>query len=330
MLRAAVNRTAVLPAGLLLLTTTAVLALLAAGCEEKEQQRIYDQDEIERYLYEATDARGLFRVEDLIPADTFELPWEPGVRYVQRMDSTERVITMLLSQIDKPHKVETLPYFARTGEVIIDDFLYLTVTRITDTDTTAEAETRAINRYAYFVKQGDDSQRFSGWKLYGYNGGYSVMDFNAYSYVTMQPQGGATRLAGADAYQRFDYLWVDTIYDEQNAVYKDTVYAASTGQRYIKVEEFAEIGLGDSLYFESEWDRQYHHLIAARTDAGYEVIPMEPVDATQKSGTVHTAAVNPEVWNCLSIQEWIRRQIPNSNDFTVRWAVWTVPYRVPQ
>lgn len=315
----------------------ALAALLLAvvglgGCDEPEVLPVDDESELRRYLYESEDGLDLFRATDLFVEQPFVDPFNTLDTLIQVVDSTWRDIeTLRIVDYARGNYryVELLPFPARDAELIVYDFYRIITKRIAGADTTAVDTTqRALTRYAYFVKMGDDSQRFKGWKLYGYNGGESTIDIGSVVYISIRDEGGGTFLGGNDAYERFDVRILDTNSVTQEEVLLD----GATYFSYRRVNDIENVTLGDSLILSSDWNKFYSLLVNARTDAGFTLEQMEPMLQPVQSYGFRTASVNPHLWNVIFMQEFLRVRIPQTDPpiYTYKWAGWTIPYRVPQ
>ena len=302
------------------------------GCDEEEVLPVNDEDELRRYLYESEDGLDLFRAADLFVEQAFVDPFNTNDTLIQVVDSTWRDIeTLRIVDYARGNYryVELLPFPARDAELIVYDFYRIITKRIAGTDTTAVDTTqRALTRYAYFVKMGDDSQRFKGWKLYGYNGGVSTTDVGTSAYISIRNEGGGTFLGGNDAYDEIDVRILDTNF----TTYEEVLINGTTFNQYRRIADIVDVALGDSLMLSIDWNKFYGMLVNARTDAGFTLGQLEPLQQPEQSYRLKTASANIHLWNVIFMQEFLRVQIPQTDPpiYTYKWAGWTIPYRVPQ
>jgi len=302
------------------------------GCDEGEVLPVDDEEELRRYLYESEDGLDLFRATDLFVEQPFIDPFNTNDTLIQVIDSTWRDIeTLRIVDYARGNYryVEVLPFLARDAELIVYDFYRVITKRIAGADTTVVDTTqRALTRYAYFVKMGDDSQRFKGWKLYGYNGGESTIDIGSSVYVSIRDEGGGTFLGGNDVYDNIKVRILDT----NLTTYEEVLINGATYYWYRRVGDIEDVTLGDSLIVSSDWNKFYSLLINARTEAGFTLAQMEPMLQPEQSYGFKTAENNVHLWNVIFMQEFLRVKIPQTDPpiYTYKWAGWTIPYRAPQ
>ena len=197
---------------IVVLVSFGLLAL--AGCEEREVPPIEDQLSLESYIYGSEDCRELLRTDDLFLEDEYTIPFDSAV-YKMIVDSMHTRLELDI-HMDTPKYDSLRRFWYRTSheydypslkgtywdaEAIIDDRFFVRTLRIIDNDTTEKATERVITRYAYFIKIGDDSRPYLGWKLWGYNGGAPYS-----SAMEVRSEDGAVFRGDNLGYSQFEYL----------------------------------------------------------------------------------------------------------------------------
>ena len=305
-----------------------ILVGLFWGCEEEpEMYHIYHQDEISRYLAETEEGRDLFRIDNLFAGDTFTIPLDDSAYYRILVDSVQRTMEFLVTPDSVLKDFDGLS-LKRDAEVIIDDIFHTRTLRITPADTSETREARAVTRYAYFRKIGDDSRPYVGWKLYGYNPGSPKGAVR----VTVRTEGGSEFPGDTVAwpYDRYRYLAHHTLPGGgEFTQWEESRY------KYIELSGIANIGDGSRLVINTRGvaNRSYYQLMSAATDGGWRNSVAHRPDSGHYLDTLKTPANNQRLWNLIFLQEYWRVRIPGgtgSDSMAVYSHGWCVPYRVPQ
>jgi len=330
---------------LMIAAAVIVAALLAAGCSEKDVPIVVDNEVIRQYMENSSDARELFDRTNLMLQTEYTVSADPGAVFKIVIDSTKRRYDMnihvdttyLDTAFFPPPGVSPYQYHRERhifpaplgelwdGEVIVDDFYYVRELRIVGTDTTETPRTRAVTRYAFFLKLGHDGQPYRGWKLWAFNGGGPSTGL-----VTINADNDTTFYGDLRGYQPIQYMVVN---ENLTTGAVDTSYRSTQGA-YMRLDRLPVIDKGIPLYIscpEVE-SRSYYRLTTALTDSGFEQMPMDRVSSTQYVDTVQIAAQNSRIWNLLFMQNVTRIQEPLSDPprYVYYWDGWCVPYRVNQ
>ncbi len=163
-----------------ILIIAALTILFTAGCEEIEIFPFSDEVEIERYLVDDDLGKIFFSVEHLKQDQRFDYPLDVNAYYVDLYDSLDREVISYFRLKDYVTGYtdawqEFGPPFgsSQDAEVEVRDRVYGRTIRIEGVDTTIvkDLTIREIKRHGYFMKLGDDGQRFSGWILRAFSGG---------------------------------------------------------------------------------------------------------------------------------------------------------------
>ena len=321
-------------------TLVATGLLTLAGCEEKEVPPVEDLSSLESYIYGSEECRDLYRTSNLFLEDEYSIPLDSAI-YKTIVDSMHRSVELDI-YMDTP-KYDSLRHFwYRTSheydypslkgtywdaEAIIDDRFFVRTLRMIDNDTTEKAVERVVTRYAYFIKIGDDSRPYLGWKLWGYNGGAPHLSAR----MEVRSQDGAVFRGDNFGYDEFRYI----IHWENLSNGDTTCRVGSSDHRYMRVDQLGVIEDGSELYLDGSniENESYYQTVSALTDSGYHLHMMNRPDSSHYVDTVKTPDNNPLLWNLLFFQEWQRYEIPGNlppDTIGTNWHGWCVPYRVPQ
>lgn len=167
---------------LLALVLTALVGL--SGCSEKETTVIVDADEIIRYIGETEDTRELFRTSGLINPDNYSVPFDSGMfrdsllrhaRLIQVFLVPLKVVNMSGDSVpNDPDRIyaEYGGYIGRVRECLakVEDKFTIQTSRTYADTTLFDTAVLTLERYAFFLKLGDDNKPYVGWTLWGYNG----------------------------------------------------------------------------------------------------------------------------------------------------------------
>ena len=275
------------------------------GCEERE---VFSPDyggELKQYLIDTEEGRELFRTAGLIAENPYTLPYDMAV-YRDFVDSTWR-------SVDIPDSVY-LYDFGIYGElpaveVSVTDIFFVTTLRILETDNAPETtrifSEREVNRYGYFVKQGDDSKPFLGWKLWAFN---SLGRYEQPVNLSVKTADGVNTLAAALA---------DYTYD-----------APGSSLLFVLLTDINNLSNGDTLVFNvsprPDIPMDYFHLVTAETNSGFVTQTMDRIDDQNWVDTIVTPSPNPRLWNVIFVQSFLT---PPSFQYIRGWCI---PYRIPQ
>jgi len=168
------------------LTAAAAMAAglgLLAGCGEKDVPYIIDSDEITRYINEVAEARELFRTSGLINPGPYAVPFDSAEFYdsvVTRRRSMEIHLVPLKILGPSGDSIPNDPdriyadhgYLGRVRESVVrvEDRFTIQTSRVYSDTTLQDTTIFSLNRYAFFLKLGDDMRPYVGWVLWGFNG----------------------------------------------------------------------------------------------------------------------------------------------------------------
>jgi len=322
------------------------LVVVVTGCEEEDVPFVVDDEEIARYINNSEDARGLFRVDGIYPAQPYTMPFDPGAGYIDVIDSTAREID-IDAHVDTVRKFQTADGFVEYyrlidafpspigekwhAEAIVDDFFYGRRLRIEGTDTTAVPFTRVLTRYGFFLKLGSDQQEYFGWKLWAFNGGGPESG----TFIIDTDNNGTFRgdLAG---YNSFEYTRYRIVLSTNRPGGGESIdsSAGHTQYAYKRLDELPALSDGVNFYLDANDVSTDSHLrlVSAETNSGFELFAMDKVTEDRYVDSIATRNNTSRLWNLLGCQEYRRVQIPGSNppQYTLEWNTWVVPYRIPQ
>ncbi len=309
---------------------------LTLGCSEKEVPYVIDDEEILRYLNESGDARELFRTDNLFGVEEYAVAGDTAI-YKIIVDSMKRRID-LDTHVDTVRKFEVggaVEYYRLRhvypvlGEIpgdceaTIDDIYYVRNLRIAGTDTTVTRAARAVNRYGFLLKLGNDFQAYRGWKLWAFSGGEA---------------SGSMVITAADEEFRGDNadLELVTFTEIRESLTNGgtSEYASGTRHRYRRLDRLASLPAGSILYLNC-YDTEpvsYARLVTADVESGPRLRSMAPTGTHRYVDTLQTPSPNPRLWNLLFMQDYQRIPIPGSipQEYTYDWVGWCVPYRTDQ
>jgi len=169
---------------LLLMAAMAISALAAViGCSEQEVPYVIDADELTRYLREVGIAKELFRNSGLINSTPYTLPSDSATYYdslvtMRRSFDVHLVPLKILgpngdSIANDPDRIYAdHGYLGKVRESVVrvEDRFTIHITRVYPDTTLHDTTLLILNRYAFFLKLGDDTRPYVGWVLWGFNG----------------------------------------------------------------------------------------------------------------------------------------------------------------
>ncbi len=294
---------------------------LMVGCEDdREVFDFYDHDELVRYIHE--DATGLefFRTAGLIPSDPYTKPFDEGAVYRDFVDSIDRWYDVFPTPDSVDKDFGSPLWIVDDAEMIVEDLFFVRIQRIAGTDTSYVNQGRLLRRLGYFLRLGSENQRFSGWKLHGFNGGAP----GSGTLMEVTKEDGTTFRGDNIGFDEFRYVQYITIrYQTENgqwAIRTDTLVRYSRWA-YRPLEDIAVVTKGRRLVFTSSFvrDNSVYQLMTADTNSGSTLQVMHGPQNAGYVDTVFTPAVNPRVWNLVFVQEFKATDRPGD--------IWCVSYR---
>jgi len=296
-------------------------AALMVGCgDEPEVYNVYDYDELIRYVHDDPTGREFFRTEGLIPDDPYAKPFDEGAVYRDFVDSIDRWYDVFPTP-DSVDKDFGTPYgIVDDAEVIVKDLFFVRIRRVAGTDTSYKHQGRLLTRLGHFLRLGSESQRFSGWKLHGFNGGSP----GSGTLMEVTKENGTTFRGDDIGFDEFRYIQYMTVRyqteDGKWAIRTDTLVRYSR-YAYRPLDDIATVPKGQRLVFTSDLvaTNSVYQLITADTDSGCTLQVMHGPDNARYVDTVWTPAVNSRVWNVVFVQEFKATDRPGD--------IWCVPYR---
>jgi hypothetical protein len=289
------------------LLTVIVLSVCLFACSEKDVPYVIDEDEIARYLAEDSEARELFRSDNLIISAPYRTPLDDATYYDSLMSQDREMLFVVMDS--------TVDYaelgWLREAMVFVNDKFQVRTLRISGEDTTEYDHQRLLSRTAFFLKLGDDAHDYVGWKLWGLG---KPKGYAPPVSVTVTPDSGFP-------YAGDTSLYVDTPY----AVHR----RADSAFKYVKLSDIQYVPKGSRLIVTTEHDypgsdpRRYYHLISAAEDSGFMTRPMTQIDRLHYIDTIKTPDTNKVQFNIVMMQSFV--------DTTFQlYKAWIFPYRVYQ
>ncbi len=150
------------------LCAAAVIAL--PGCDEEEVFTVSQEEELERFITDSEEGRELFRIHDLVAAGSYTYPNNDTV-YTDSLISSSRNIVVMASR-DSLIDLDVGTYFY--GVVTVRDEIIGRTRKEAGGQTVEHNFDADIERRAFMIKLGDNSQAYAGWVMYGYDGGYPI------------------------------------------------------------------------------------------------------------------------------------------------------------
>lgn len=317
-----------------------LIALLTAafvymGCEEIDVPVIIDSEEIQRYIAESDDAIELFRRDNIITGDPYEVPGDSGAVYTDIVDSVKRTISVfiLIEYREELYDRDYIQDFgppvslSRDAEATVEDRFYVRTTRVKGDETSVMAQTRSLTRYGYFLKLGDDNQAFVGWKLMAFSGGGPFPPTR----VQVVRQDSSIFLGDSVTYDHKESLLIDattTPWDTlQPPVESEHSYLDLSGTTQI-----ARIPDGEALQFRlsEQVDSSVFFTVTGETNDGFHNMTMVKGSDSAFSVILNTPDNNSRPWNIVYLQEFRRywrdtTTVPSFNNLRIK--TWCVPYR---
>jgi len=296
-----------------------LLILCFAACDEEEVYSLSNQDEILRYITDDVDGQDLFRNSNLFLTDIYTMVADEGYEYQDLVDSSKRNFYLDISS--KYELRDYGAYLAQDAEVEINDVFYIRTIR--SQGDSSDVITRRLNlkRYAYFIKLGNNSQAYSGWKLMGFNYG------GAYPQVPsgLKKDGGsAVYPDGGLTYDYFEYLLYDTSYNSSGGIDSIRIIPGKSNFEYIELTEIPDLTDDNILTMESA----DFLLISAETSSGFKLHTSVWDGDENYIDTLYLPRPNLRLWNLILLRY---PEITISGDsLGILETDLITPYRIPQ
>ena len=230
------------------------LTMFTLGCEDEiDVPYVVDSDEIARYIADSDLGRTFFGKNDFfLDSVPFIYPQDSDAIYINLVDSVKRsVITSFPLDnnkghfVDEPYQFFSTPFGeSKDAEVEVRDKAFIKTLRIEGTDTTTYFSNQDISRYGYFMKLGDDGERFKGWLLRAFSGGTPrtatpSTQMNLYHGNTVDDSLFSANLS---LYRTFSSLIIGHIV-KYDTIYQQNFYVADTVE-FETTREYLELSPG--------------------------------------------------------------------------------------
>jgi hypothetical protein len=278
-------------------------AIVLVSCKAKDVPYVNDADEIVRYIKETTEGKQLFGVDSLIPPTPYQIPFDSAT-YIDSVKSVTRTFQPFVSD-----KYADYGHFGLLREAVVRVIDEFTVDRhrIFSGVDSVVTQDRTLERWAFFLKLGNDAQDYVGWILWGYNG---------IGYYYPPSQVAITTLSGKTiAYDQSFY-----------SVQPESLQVGQDGSvSYIRLDHLDTIPTGTRLAFEATsrgGNVLYYHLVGLATDSGVQTYAMTRLGPNHFVDTLSTASANVRTYSVLCLQSFLEAQ---DRKFS---KIWCIPYRV--
>jgi hypothetical protein len=313
------------------------MVLMFNSCEEHDVPFASDEEVITRIIYETEQGQELFRTNNIFLDEPYTIPFDNSI-YKVRVDSVIRDIDYTINMcswdsfnVKICHEFENHVGLRRDAEVIIDDFFYLTYSKINGADTVDFSRVRLLTRIGFFLKLGNDGDAYLGWKLWGFNGGIPAS--GQFNILAENGEFFHSDFRDLDNFRFIEYR-SSVRYDNNGASYiaEDTT-VRETKFRYQRLDAVGVPDVGDKLYLttNSVDNSSYYQIISAKTNNGYEMSMSTRSDSSQYVDTLQIPTGNSKIWNFLFIQDIDRYYIQGGqppDTMGTNWFGWCVPYRI--
>ncbi|MDF1543779.1 MAG: hypothetical protein P1R58_01610 [bacterium] len=287
---------------LVLVLFSMLIALI--GCEEKDVPFVSDEDEIMNYMAQSEDAVELFGQDGL---DTLEytVPSRPG-SYREVVDSIKRVTAVSFSKstVDAGGLGDL-----REAVVNVTDEYYVTIAKIKSTGTSYRQEIRTLVRNGHFLKIGDDSRPFIGWKLYSFSG-YNHLGLSIPVTVNVSDSSGAVS------------------FDGDQRLYRSSPFDVSFRTiPTIKLEDMPQLSPSSLVSIDAVSDtsatlKVFPTFISAQTADGDYYQKMDSITLYHSTDTLRTLPGTEKLWHTVNFISF-----DFVNDWPTARAFWAIPYR---
>jgi hypothetical protein len=291
-------------------------AILASGCEEKEVTPIKDEDQLVGIIEDSEDGRELFRADDLVPSEPYRFPGDTTT-WVDSVHNSVR--TYGISMIDESTPVSEWADWGQLGilreaVVSVTDELEVARYAVNSPGVLPDTANWTLRRFGFFLKLGDDSEDFLGWRLWGYNSSGS---------------GSFPLPLSVDV----DYTAADGtplgFFRGDESAYTLRPKRIGTDFRFLPMADLVSVGGGaqfriqTSVRISDPMAPRYFPLLSAEDVDGMSFDVMNQVSREEYRDTVYSPNPNGRLWNIICIHA--------VNDQTRSHArSWCFPYRVPQ
>ncbi|NOY89132.1 MAG: hypothetical protein GXO93_07065 [FCB group bacterium] len=274
--------------------------LLWAACDNPTVTERTLEGELQRYIINDEVPQDLFRLDSLITDSVYKLPFSDTL-YRDYLDSTARALSFDFG--DNLY----LPFGVyKYAEVTFFDTLFGHTQKIVGSQVSEANFVRPLVRQGLFVKLGRDQDSYSGWLLFGYNGGNPVVD------MKVRVSTGATfsgtivdtlkyPVGDVNNMRTFPYLRLEEIFKLENG---SNILISST-----RLNTYNPLVYGQVVTYESSNSLVTKNLIQSDTNIYYF------------SDTV-TLQNNKRLWNIINVQAFID---DNGNIRFIR--AWCLPYK---
>ncbi|MBU0984498.1 MAG: hypothetical protein KKA42_11545 [candidate division Zixibacteria bacterium] len=271
----------------------AVLALLLGllaglGCGEKDVPYVVDADALTAYIQDTYQGKTLFKINGLIPSDTFTTPFDNAV-YRDTMLSNKRSFTTWYLDINTADDKLYADYgplgYVREASVEVTDEMTVQTTRTFADSVVVDTTVRTLVRWGFFLKLGADNQDYLGWWLYGFNGyGETPPPLR----VTLERYDGSTFPGGISLYRE--------------APETDIISPA-----FVKLTDIDTVVVSSDLKvttFKSATSSitPFHTISGLSPDGPYTVVPARRPNSDTSQVTVEVPGRSADVWQVLFIQ----------------------------
>ena len=316
-----------------------VILLCIAGCEEVDVPFLVDSDEIIRYIEDDDLGKTFFSTANLVTELPYTYEFDTTGYYVDLFDSLDREIVLYfpLKEFGAGYADPTQEFGSPFGssedaEATVRDRVYARTIRVEGVDTTVVRPLvfRDYNRFGYFMKLGDDAQKFSGWLLRGFNGGSA--DFS----TRMEMYRANNEWFSGDT---FSYQHRKSVIVDNSGSALDTIRNVSTIHGYLMLNGDGAI---DKLIERVPKDEILRAKITSTTygvlfttsyvNNGMSVLFDFGRNSEQLHETnIHTPSVNTNTWDFIYFQEFVK----DMNDTTdaprfpsLKRRNWVIPIKI--
>ena len=310
------------------------------GCEDEIiVPFLSDSEEIERYVADADLGRIFFATDKIIIDTPYYYIFDSSAYYVDVFVSNDRDVISFFPLLDfgagfiNPYQEFGPPFgSSMDAEVTVRDNISYLSHRIEGTDTTTTNRVLALERYGYFMKLGDDGQRFSGWILRGFSGGVPQNN----TIVDLFHENGNLFTGNTSTYENYSSLIIRQSVDQTaDTLITDTlVYTTSKGYVLLNGDNLLVERVGDGEVLRAEVREPGNGVfftVTAETDSGFTVDSFEKNAEQKFEVTIATPNNHVGSWNFIYFQEFIRHSQDTSSTplfQSLSRKRWAVPYWV--
>jgi|GEM_PF-5922839 len=274
--------------------------LLWAACDNPTVTERTLEGELQRYIVNDEVPLDLFRLDSLITSSPYKLPFSDTL-YRDYLDSTTRTIKYGFG--DNLH----LPFGVyKYAEVTFFDTLFGRTQKIAGSQVAEVNFIRPLIRRGLFVKLGGNQDSYSGWLLFGYNGGTPVVD------MKVRISTGAT----------FTGIIVDTLKYPVGDVNNIKAFP------YLRLEDIFKLENGSNVLINSTRLNTQNPLIYGQVITYESLGSLITKNLIQSDTNIYyfsdtvTLQNNKRLWNIINVQTFIN---DNGNIKFIR--DWCIPYK---